>query len=426
MDATHLRSVLVPHSTAVAIAFSSVRKSIRRVIALLVCMPGLFGTSAFPQAPATPTSNVSSAGQQQEYVTGIPTRETGTEISSNIDTVSGTLSLPKARALLDATVCEGTAAQASCALDDSQTYALINVVLWSDRDASSGKQSVKSTNWYIYNSSKHWSQAEYSGTNRLFGAKKIVFLYIHLHAYVDAASPYQVNYELQITKRQSTNVAALMQLAQIVIPATPANAAGITPPPTFYNVWGGRAISVGYRTSDIVVSSSLIEGAATVSLVPSVTLINEAKQYWDVSIAVPIKKISALQYNSTNGTITPSQINEQHVFAVGELYLPPVDLASGTPYSLVPHAIVGVSMAQQPLHSILTAGAIGFHGTEVYAGAIFVKQQTLSGLSPGGTATQQQLTMGTRQTFKAQFSVGLNIPIVAAYKSLTKSKTTTK
>jgi hypothetical protein len=78
-------------------------------------------------------------------------------------------------------------------------------------------------------------------------------------------------------------------------------------------------------------------------------------------------------------------------------------------------------MASQPLHSILVGGAIGFNFAELFAGADFVKQQSLNGLSSGSPATPPQLSSATSNKFKAQFTVGINLPVKAAAATIKKT-----
>jgi hypothetical protein len=81
-------------------------------------------------------------------------------------------------------------------------------------------------------------------------------------------------------------------------------------------------------------------------------------------------------------------------------------------------------MASQPLNKILVGGALGLHYAEFYAGALFVKQQSLSGLQVGSTATPQQLSSASTFNFKTQFTVGINLPVRAAIQAFKKTTTT--
>ncbi|WP_433971869.1 hypothetical protein [Tunturiibacter lichenicola] len=388
-----------------------------------------YNLKAQPAAATTPTTNVSTPGQQIATIEGVPTAATAASPLIGID-ASGNLDLSAVSKLLAQTVCQ-LGSSPSCNLDNKSTYVVIHVLVWGDPapggDPNTAVQSIKTTNWYVYRNYgtrkwNRWGQGDFSGNNRLYGASKIVLLYLHLNASDFGPHPYSVRYQLTIAKRIPTNLQAVSQLAQLIIPSSKVAAA-----PTKSNLWGGGVIDVGYKTSDIKVDSFLetpsTTGASTAvstKLSPTYSLINEPKEYWDVSVAVPVHSVSSLQYTSSNNTVVPTQISKQNVFAALDLYFPPIDLA-GSNYSLIPHPIVGVSMASQPLHSILVGGAIGFSFAEVYVANDFVKQQLLNGVTSGGAATPAQLAAASKYSFTSQFTIGINLPIKAAVSALQKA-----
>jgi hypothetical protein len=159
--------------------------------------------------------------------------------------------------------------------------------------------------------------------------------------------------------------------------------------------------------------------AGTQTSLPDFTAINEAKQWWDISIAIPIKKVSELQLNSVNNTLAPTNINRQNAFAVLDLFPIKRDLVGAAP-TLVPHPLIGVSLASQPLHTILAALGMGFSYGDLYVGAILQKSQDVTGLAAGSTATPAQLAAATSYTYKPQFSIGINVSIKGALSALKK------
>lgn len=391
----------------------------------------LFGTGfVLAQSLPAPTTNTSTQNEQIEYVHNAPANVIFDRSISDygIDVQSGTLNLQNAGLLLRKTVCSARPnPENTCDLDDPHTYAVINIVRWADPDTTNKNQTVQSSNWYIFNSSSkgyfwrnfsHWTQADFSGNNRIYGVNKLIILFVHLNISNPNGSrscpiPYSATYEIDIQKRTPTNQSHLAQLAQLAVPAGASGAQIERAPPCpigSYSIWGGDAFAIGYSTSTISFSSSITDpnGAdQPTNLAPKYQIISEARSYWDISVAVPIKKISAVQYNTSGSTVVPSQVNRQNSFAVVDFYLPPRDLV-GTNYSLIPHPLVGVSMAQQPLHSILAALGSGTNFGEIFAGIDFLKQQ--SRLKP------------SRYITKGQFSVGINIPINGVYQSLKKAK----
>lgn len=391
----------------------------------------LLATAAISaQTAAPPTTNTSTQNEQFEYVhndiTLSPDKvlDASGRIAKIVEVKSGTLSFENAGLLLTQTVCDDKlpSPTVACDLKDPHTYAVINIVRWTDPDSAiPAKQAIASSNWYLYNSSsstyylrnfKHWKQADFSGNNRFYGIKKLVVLFVNVNvAKPDAVcpTPYAATYEVDIQKRTPTYLSHLGQLIQLVVPGPGDNRDHTVCPGTSYNLWGGRAFSVGFSTNTTTISSSFIDPTTnqSVALAPNYQIVSEARSYADVSIAVPVKKISAVQYNTVGSTVVPSQINRQNAFAVVDFYLPPIDLI-GTNYSFVPHPLLGVSMAQQPLHSVLAAVAAGTHFGEVFVGVDFLKQQS-------SLKTSRFITKG-------QLAVGINIPINGAYQSLKKTK----
>ena len=145
---------------------------------------------------------------------------------------------------------------------------------------------------------------------------------------------------------------------------------------------------------------------------------DEPKAWWDVSVAVPVSKVSAVQYSSVNNTVSPATVNRQNAFAMLDIFIPEKDLV-GTHYSLIPHPLVGVSMGSKPLQSWLLAGAIGFTFGELYVGANLLKQQSLTGgVAAGSTATPTQLTAAISKGFQPHFNVGINISVKAAFSAI--------
>lgn len=403
-------------------------KKLVHLSSCLIVVSGLLHAQTNP----VPTTNTSTQNEQFEYVKSDTTLSESAIsnysdlIEQDIDVSSGTLSLENAGRLLSHTVCNSAInPSVPCALDDRRTYALINVIRWGEPDANN-KQSIASSNWYVFNSSsssyflrnmRHWSQADFSGNNRLYGVKQLIVLFIHVNIVKDTKcgiTPYAATYEVDIQKRTPTYQADFIQLAQIVIPGSQQNTPMIfnteNCPVNRYNLWGGRAFAVGFSTSNLTISSTYTDPAGNqqpASLAPNYKLLSEARSYGDVSIAVPVKKISGVQYSGTGSDVVPSQINRQNSFAVLDAYLIPVDLA-GSSYNWVPHPLVGVSMAQQPLHSVLAALGAGTHFGEIFVGFDFLKQQSDFG--------------SVHNVTKGQFAVGINIPINGAYQSLKKTQ----
>jgi hypothetical protein len=340
-----------------------------------------------------------------------------------IDVSTASILIGEELNLINTTICSGGTSK--CNVKSKDFYVLIHILVWSDTSKGDASKDVspKAQNWYVYHAG---SLSPYTEAKRLYGTRTMYFLYVHLNVPnpVTVGTPYTgytPRYELQITKTTPTNVQDLFELATLAGSSGNTQFMTTTTPPVPV-IWGGRQIEIRYVPSTIQIDSRYVTGPDSPrgnELSAVQTFSNEGKYWWDVSVGIPVKRISDLSFNSTNNTATTSQTSTTNAFALLDLYYPRVDL-SGTTYSYVPHPIVGVAMAGQPLHKILVGGAVGLHFAEFYAGVLFVKQQSLSGLQVGSPATPAQLSAASHFNFKPQFTVGINIPIRTALQQLKK------
>jgi hypothetical protein len=385
--------------------------------------PASDSVSAKPIAAGdSPTS-----GPSQQKSTS-PTTNVGTSASSNVQTpaiklieipagefanTSGSLTWSDSEiSALTKNVCGDAVANE---FDDPSIFALINVLRLSLPDSKS-QQTIQSNNWYVYSRQKHWYRgwlrgwtlSDFDGSTRLYAAEKLILISILLND--QSGNEPDLAYKFTITKTQASNLASAYALLGIIIPA--AVNAGAPNKPAPKDRWGCSAVPIAYKTSSIKEETTLSFGGAT-PFASTLTFTNEGKEWWDVSFALPVTKVNALQYSSTANTVTASQINKQSLFAVFDLYVPPTNLST-TSYNLIPHPFAGVAMTSQPLHSLLFGASIGLHLAEVYMGATLVKQQQLSGLSSGSAANPGQLTAATNYRYKAGFSFGIKISVKTA------------
>ena len=142
---------------------------------------------------------------------------------------------------------------------------------------------------------------------------------------------------------------------------------------------------------------------------------NEAKYWWDVSVAVPLHKISETSIDTTANTITPKQVTKQNAFAALDLYPIRVDTKRAINYT-VPHFVGGVMIGSQPLHHILLAAGFGPAAATFYVGALLVKQTDLSAGStvPAGTPVNN--------SYSTHFAFGINLQVKAFQTAVANAK----
>jgi len=196
-----------------------------------------------------------------------------------------------------------------------------------------------------------------------------------------------------------------------------AKEAGLNSP----NVWGGGVFGIAhYNTSDITITPSIIpDGGTQSSLGKATTFDNEGLHWWDVSGAVPIRRVSQLQFNQSNSTVTQQSVDKTTVFALFDVYLPRRDL-KGSGFSYLPSYVAGIGITKQPLHRLLVGVSWGPAFANFYIGAVFATQSLPTGTSCSKNQVVNQ-PMGASETRTcAQLSFGINIGALALQKALAK------
>jgi hypothetical protein len=307
-------------------------------------------------------------------------------------------------------------------------YILIHLLRWSD-SSKADKPKSEADHWYLYRDvpAGKWSQEDFTTAKRTFGIKRAYVLLVQLNAgkFMIGNSPpytagYTPNYDFTITKKTPANVGHLYALLQAYTggasagqgtgQAAPKDTKALPPRPDA--VWGGGILNIQYRPSDILIKSTFRAKGddSDQKLADDITFDNEGLYHWDVGFAVPVRKISELKLDTTSGTATPAKVNSENVFAILDGYIWPIDV-KGSGFNAIPHPIAGVAFAKQPLHKILVGGAWGPKASELYMGAMFVKQPELSGNSSCSNPSGTSLT--GKSHFCAQFTIGINLSVSA-------------
>jgi hypothetical protein len=305
-------------------------------------------------------------------------------------------------------------------------YVLIHLLSWapSKAGAPDPKPKVAADNWYLYRdiAPGKWSQEDFTSAKRLQGIKRIYVLLLQFNAksvIPDGNGSYVPDYDFTIAKKTPANVAHLYSLLQAFTGGNSAGSgtaadqkiAGFAQT-AFDSVWSGGVLNVEYIPSDILIKSTfhVSKDDSDQKLADDITFDNEGPYYWDVGFAVPVKKISQLKLDTTSGTATPANVGSETVFALLDGYFKPVDV-KGSGFTAIPHPIAGVAFAKRPLSQILLGGAWGPKASEIYLGAMFVKQPELSGNSSCSSASGTSLTGMSH--YCAQFTIGLNLSVSA-------------
>jgi hypothetical protein len=153
------------------------------------------------------------------------------------------------------------------------------------------------------------------------------------------------------------------------------------------------------------------------------TFDNEGKYHIDFSVAVPITKITELNYVQTSNGVAPANVNKQKIFALIDIYPVAVDVKN-TVLPKFPYFLAGAAIGSQPLKKVLFGIGWGPLFANFYAGLLLNTQAAPASWSCGdklpaapaaGTSLSNHSCPG--------FSFGLNLGVGAITDALkTKAK----
>lgn len=313
------------------------------------------------------------------------------------------------------------------------SYFVIHLLRWKDvavdpTNTSKSTPTVDSQHWYVYHDQQVWTDQDFTTAKRIFGKHRVWFLYLHINKPTNLA--YTAVYEVQTTKKTPAYLDHLVQLAGLFGITTPSLGGG----GGAVTVFNAREFDIPYVPSDITFTPQLTVvtppptpgGANPVSFGTVGTAIsgpvaetfdNEGKYWLDFSVAVPITKISQLQYTDANGTIVPAMVDKRNIFGLVNLYFKPIDV-KGTGFSKWPHLVAGVAIDSTPLKNILVGVGYGPALANFYAGALLNTDRAPSGLACGATPSAGQAQGPLPHRTCAQFSFGLNLGVGAVVNAL--------
>jgi len=332
---------------------------------------------------------------------------------------------------------------------DKGFHCIVHVVRWKDPEGAA-EQTVDKQNWYVYNNgrakgfSRTWSQEDFATENRIFGVSKVWLLYVHLNKLT--TRNYLARYEFDITKKTPANLENLFAVAGLF--KTLRGEATAAP---FEDIWGGGAVDIRYVPSNVTVTAKFVPlrevdvaalrnretgeldqraldtiEQATRNVEPKVldkpkVFDNEGLYWWDVSVGVPIRRISQLEFQNTGNTVTAKEVNKQNIFALLNLYPYPVDVKRQA-FTWIPHFVGGVAIAKQPQNQILLGAGFGPRFANFYFGGLLVKEQQTTTLKEGDMATDDALAADVKKRYKAKFTFGLNLPVRGIIESFKTKK----
>ena len=137
---------------------------------------------------------------------------------------------------------------------------------------------------------------------------------------------------------------------------------------------------------------------------------------WDVSLGVPVNKLSLLDFSENGNTVTPKQLNKQSVYALFNIYPIPVDLKAGNLRWFLPRAIGGIGLTGRPGENFMVGGAFGLPQIQVFVGSAFANHRIpISGTTPASP-------LDVKQRYASRLTYGLNVPVLSALEKLKNKK----
>lgn len=245
---------------------------------------------------------------------------------------------------------------------------------------------------------------------RILGAREMAFVFVHVN--VPRAG--------KTTLAELQDKYADLELRAIVKSKLPANVEHLI---ALLKITGAQVRAaqtaglLGFGTvSDVHVPSDItafaVRSAPLLPVGHAVTFDNEGKYFWDVTVGVPVNKMSLLEYSDANGAFAPKVVNKQSVYGMVNLYPWPVDIKSGTARWLMPRAVIGLGLTGRPGDNFLLGGAWGLPQLQFFVGSGFATHRELkAGSDPANGSNYTQ-------KYSSRLTYGINIPVLSALKKV--------
>jgi len=293
-------------------------------------------------------------------------------------------------------------------------YALVHLVKYDAKGAAHDK-------WLLATAGK--SSVELSESLHIPGAHTIALVFVHLNEVVNVADPKNIkvdevlpqvsniSYRAIVEKKLPINVQNLLALLRL--------SAGILQDKTVQapvGVVGFGVITHVAVPSDVTVFGVRLSDTSSKLIGQSQKYDNEGKYWWDASVAVPVNKLTLLDYSSDNGGLfTPKTINKQSIYGIINLYPDLVDLKYGNRRWLLPRAIAGIGLTGRPGENFIFGGAWGIQQLQFFVGSAWANHRVL--LPGSDPKTGSSYT----QRYSSQLSFGINVPVLSAIKKMAGS-----
>jgi hypothetical protein len=250
-----------------------------------------------------------------------------------------------------------------------------------------------------------------SNNKRILGQREIAFAFVHVNVMREAnAEALESKYsDLEIRAivkgKLPANLDHLISLLKLATLRTEPRAEE-----QFVGLLGFGLLTGVHVPSDVTAFELRAEPLEAVG--QQATFDDEGTYLWDVTVGMPVNKLSLLEYSDENGTILPKVVNKQSVYAMVNVYPWPVDIKTGTARWLLPRAVVGLGLTGRPGDNFLVGGAWGLPQLQFFVGSGFAVHREPK---PGTDSTNG---MNFTQKYSSRLTYGINIPVLSALKTV--------
>lgn len=294
-------------------------------------------------------------------------------------------------------------------------YAVVHVVKY-------GTSGALHDRWVLATSKKNNKEISISESLRVMGVKRMGLVFIHLDAPVSVkpeaadrktvlAAYDDVSYRAIVEPKLPINIQNL--LALLKLSAGVSMAEGTT---AQVKLVGAGVIDSIPVPSDVTVFG--VRSTARTLIGQTQKYDNEGKYFWDASVAVPVNKLSLLDYTDEAGTFTPKQINKQSVYGLINLYPDLVDLKAGNRRWLLPRVVGGIGLTGRPGESFMFGGAWGVKQLQFFVGSAFANHRVLN------AGSDPKLGTSYTQRYTSHLTFGINVPVLSAIKKVSSGTKT--
>ncbi len=325
--------------------------------------------------------------------------------------------------------------------DDAKTqevscpaYLVVNIVHWASSGASgAGDAHAPQSDWYLIHPTKNRSsvltEPVLDGSLRIFGSRSVGILVVHVG--ISTVNAMEVKYTIDAKAKKSVQETDALSLFNLIVGSgSKTKAAGKADD---YLVGARTITNIIKLPSDVIIAGAAYPkaaGAAGTDQKAAATFTqtydDEGFAHWDVSVGIPVKGVSQVQYNSTDGIVQSKTVSKVNAYGLFHWYPYPVDLKGDYPWQ--PSIVGGLALTGKPLNKPFAGLAIGTKKpfpfrVNVFAGVVFNKVFSPSTLTTGSSASPGQLNNDLGSHWVRKLLVGIDIPIPQFVKAISKGAT---